>query len=771
MVEAGTGVLVKGRPKQGGGHWWDVYHPDCAPKEEDWSEFDDKASKYQLQLRDYWTYRDEHLVVNAVAGSGKTTTIVWLLATTWEEFRRELGRDPNIVFSCFNVTIRDELATRVPPGTARVATLNSLGHRVVARFLKGNGVEATLNEDSDPKAWRHVRRLFPGSDRQLRMALGGALPHAKDLEGWKAVLARLSGLKVNDELGTEHLKRIRTACDRFLERNARIQKPLKRLVDLHRSTLSDDYAALVSRYSIDDVGKDAKTIFAGVPLVLGSMEDEALDVGVIDYDDQLWLPHHWNLEPQPQDLVAVDEAQDVNAAQFDLLRKMAKRGRLALIGDTAQAIYGFRGAGIGMIQKMQAALDETDRGVSSIPLSVCYRCPLTVLELVRRRGHVTEIEPRPGAELGQIREEDPYEEWWKGCDPNALVLCRTNAPLAVEYFRLVKAGIRATIRGRGEGGIYDQLVSLIDRFAPPTGDLAMLIRNVREYEEMESPKLTAAGDEQKLERLRDLVELVKILSEDMSNVRDLKSRISKAFVHDDKQEPGVVLSTVHKAKGLEAGQVYILVPGLIPWPYAKGWEQEQELNLEYVAYTRAMKELIFVGDAPREAFEDGGCGLVDGPLLEMAERDPALQEIMGDDEEEGEGVDIADLDLSNLPSWPSRGDGTYEPPASLDDWQDVLDAYEAAGVPVKVAHPRGWGSKTALVFAGCVRVSACLRRTRGGYVPVEKGQNAIDVVPVRDGRPSGTTRRVLRRAGWKGRTAQRINEALHDMQRRAKENG
>ena len=57
---------------------------------------------------------------------------------------------------------------------------------------------------------------------------------------------------------------------------------------------------------------------------------------------------------------------------------------------------------------------------------------------------------------------------------------------------------------------------------------------------------------------------------------------------------GIVLSTIHKAKGLEANRVFIIRPDLLPLPQCrKGWEFIQEKNLEYVAITRAKKDLIY----------------------------------------------------------------------------------------------------------------------------------------------------------------------------------
>lgn len=56
------------------------------------------------------------------------------------------------------------------------------------------------------------------------------------------------------------------------------------------------------------------------------------------------------------DWVLVDEYQDVNQLQVDIVRGLAPDGRgLTVVGDDAQAIYGFRGAGAGQLLDLMDA--------------------------------------------------------------------------------------------------------------------------------------------------------------------------------------------------------------------------------------------------------------------------------------------------------------------------------------------------------------------------------------------------------------------------------
>nr|WP_232528524.1 ATP-dependent helicase [Microbacterium sp. MAH-37] len=60
------------------------------------------------------------------------------------------------------------------------------------------------------------------------------------------------------------------------------------------------------------------------------------------------------------DWVLVDEYQDVNSLQVDIVRGLAPDGRgLTVVGDDAQAIYGFRGASAGHLLDLASAFPDT----------------------------------------------------------------------------------------------------------------------------------------------------------------------------------------------------------------------------------------------------------------------------------------------------------------------------------------------------------------------------------------------------------------------------
>ncbi|MBO0703609.1 MAG: UvrD-helicase domain-containing protein, partial [Candidatus Dormibacteraeota bacterium] len=118
--------------------------------------------------------------------------------------------------------------------------------------------------------------------------------------------------------------------------------------------------------------------------------------------------------------VLVDEFQDVDPAQFDLLRTLAPpeaRPRLLVVGDPDQSIYAFRGTVPDLLRTQFAAVYPDAR---TVRLDASERCPAEILAAGRRLLHA--VDPASGAEdpagrgrgwpepLQVIRGEDPVEE-------------------------------------------------------------------------------------------------------------------------------------------------------------------------------------------------------------------------------------------------------------------------------------------------------------------------------------------------------------------------
>lgn len=361
-----------------------------------------------------------------------------------------------------------------------------------------------------------------------------------------------------------------------------------RMADLARLTLTDyrDRAALadlVGKFDIDVNGGLDKALDL-VPFLL---DEGRRMTTVIDFADMIWLPNILDLPVQSYDWVVVDEGQDLNRAQQELVLKAAAKGRMLVVADPRQAIYSWAGADPSGVDRFTERLKAT---VFSLP--ICYRCPTSHLDLAREI--VPDIEARPNAPEGEIHRDVPLPEAIKAMSPKDMVLCRVNAPLATIALTLIRDGKKAVIRGRDIG---KSLVNLIDKHAPMAARLSLdeTLILLGEYRRIECAKLERLGKDVQADSLHDRIETIFALADGVKTVLELRQRVEAIF--DDKLD-GIVCSSVHRAKGLQADRVFIYRPELMPFPKAKSPDEKlAEENVRYVALTRSKASLWFVKKA------------------------------------------------------------------------------------------------------------------------------------------------------------------------------
>src|SRR3954452_3998528 len=145
-------------------------------------------------------------------------------------------------------------------------------------------------------------------------------------------------------------------------------------------------------------------------------------LGVLDFDDLLlyWRAAAVDDVAGPRlraglDHVLVDEYQDVNTLQVDILRALRSGdARLTVVGDDAQAVYGFRGADARHILDMPAVFP----GTTTVVLEATYRSGQPVLDAANAvaadapEGFTAVLRAVPGAPaaeppaLWRCRDED-----------------------------------------------------------------------------------------------------------------------------------------------------------------------------------------------------------------------------------------------------------------------------------------------------------------------------------------------------------------------------
>ena len=108
--------------------------------------------------------------------------------------------------------------------------------------------------------------------------------------------------------------------------------------------------------------------------------------GVIDFDDQIYMPTLFGGTFPRFPVTCVDEAQDLSPLNHEMLAKLVDTRRLIVVGDKYQSIYGFRGAAQNGMDLLQSRFNMTE-----LKLSTSFRCPRRIVELARTRVHVDDF--------------------------------------------------------------------------------------------------------------------------------------------------------------------------------------------------------------------------------------------------------------------------------------------------------------------------------------------------------------------------------------------
>lgn len=490
-------------------------------------------SEYQKAIFKFFAEGVGNVVINAKAGSSKTTTAVMSLDY--------IPANKTVLFLAFNKSIATELQNRLADKPNVVAcTFHSLGFKI----LKENLGNLTLEQ------YKYKTYLM------------------------KNIQMLSETVFTSKEEKNRFMKNAEQLCD---------------LARYNKCQSAEEIGDVAEKYGILPVGDEVWVVEQ--LLKWGKEHTET-----IDYTDMEWLPYELNLNTYryKYDWIIIDEAQDTSPVRQELFKKCIKRGtRFAAIGDKDQAINAWCGSDSSAFENF---LKEAD--TISLDLPISYRCPKKVIELLQTL--VPDIQAAPNAIEGEVnRDVSPYKA--KSGD---MVVCRNSLPLTVLYSWYLEKNIKAYIKGSDIGR---GLVTMIKNTGADTagadfktdGAIPQLykgaIKSLHRMVNIEGMTIEDAVCSEKFRKLYDSIRTIEILANGTNDIEYLKARINKIFKDEDSD--GICLSTVHKAKGLEADNVFVLCPSLMPNSLAeKPWEIEAEHNIMYVAYSRPKKTLNFISE-------------------------------------------------------------------------------------------------------------------------------------------------------------------------------
>ncbi len=502
-----------------------------------------------------------NLVVRARAGTGKTTTILEGI------FRAPEKRK---VCAAFNKRIAEEL---------------------LLKYAKKIGLAAELiikAEAGDRDSLKALERAVSdsGCDIKTLHSIGYALVR---LYREKVFIEKRSGTRegklAEAVCGNQAPDKIKRLVGKAITKAREIVPHAKKAGEL--LDMLEEFE-LIPEKEWDDSGFGADYVEAR------TLEALEIAAGVkngeeIDFADMLFLPvrNGW-LRPM-YDLGVVDEAQDMTATQLELFLGVIKpEGRICIVGDDRQAIYAFRGADWQSLDRLKAELKAEELG-----LTVTRRCPKSVVALAKVL--VPDYEAAPEAPEGTVTYIPSIEKLVEAAQLTDFVLSRSNAPLAKVAMGLIRANKRTRIQGKDIGAGLKALVSKLAT-GRAVNSIAEMLSKLDHWEEKEVDRVVRANRPEQAENIRDKADTIRVLCEGIEGVRMLTARLDDLF--SDKGADAVVCSSVHKAKGLEAGRVFVLEPTLSPKlppsvkPSAARTREEQ--NIRYVAITRAISHLVWV---------------------------------------------------------------------------------------------------------------------------------------------------------------------------------
>jgi hypothetical protein len=285
--------------------------------------------------------------------------------------------------------------------------------------------------------------------------------------------------------------------------------------------------------------------------------------------------------------VLCDEAQDLSPSTFELLRD--QRAAVVLVGDSAQAIYGFRGT-TDALRRLQA--DER------LPLSRSFRFG----EGVAAMANALLFAYKPGHRLKLVGGGQPRQTALRfDLAESHAIIARTNASLFDAAVQALHMNRPYHFIGGVQGYKFDRLLDCYHLWAADTKAIRdPYVRSFRTFAEME--EMAEAADDKELKRL------VRVVLDYQRDVPTLVERICAKHValatgECAKSFNGLTFCTAHKSKGLEFERIWLADDYLRLMERGQELPVEdvdpQEINVLYVALTRARAAVRL-----NEAFEE-----------------------------------------------------------------------------------------------------------------------------------------------------------------------
>jgi DNA helicase II / ATP-dependent DNA helicase PcrA len=280
-------------------------------------------SQKQIDIRDVWINSVSNILINAVAGSGKSSLLLWLLEQT----------QGKVLLLAFNKSIKEELEEKIKNKNLRngkVMTLHSLGLSIIHNANIRTKIDKSKNFYLIKKLQNSNTRIFKSLAWKEQIRLSFMIMEMNDV-------SRMYLIEDFKELKKEFIK-----LGKIWNENLHLEILWNEFLEIRNETY---------------VGRFIE----------------------IDYLDMLFAPVKLNLNTiLDPDYIFIDEAQDLSLLQHQLFNKLLSLPsvkKFIAVGDKNQSIYEFSGAS----SKSFDLFKEVPNTIE-MPLDICYRCGSNIIQ-------------------------------------------------------------------------------------------------------------------------------------------------------------------------------------------------------------------------------------------------------------------------------------------------------------------------------------------------------------------------------------------------------
>lgn len=500
-------------------------------------------SSYQTAIFTEVKRGANNVVIQAVAGSGKTTTVV-----ECANILCRLNKRLSVAYFAFNKSAATNLQNKLSGTAVKCSTMHAFGLEVIRNSV--------------------------GKQAERKIKINGSKYRKYFTENyWK-----LSKVVTIDYDPADVSKFVGNLCDLM----AFARRDLLRSGD----DLMDKLNAIIDTHDIPTLADETDVIAAIIDKTYAYPCPLFANPYELSFDDMIILPIAADMKVPTFDRVFVDEAQDLTEAQKCLMLRSVKRdGHFIAVGDENQTLYGFCGC-----KNTLKELGDMDNTVT-LPLSVSYRCSQAIVE--RAKQIVPTIEAAQGASQGEVVEADNIDTLSVG----SMVIARRKADVITLCLKGIKSGRPVMFVGESiKSRLKAFVLSLGCKYTRDMPEAVSEARNrvLQAYAERHGITAAQAEDTSYMQRWDDTRDCALLLMQDTETQREVLNNIDTMFKERDAAKV-ITFATIHTAKGLEADTVYI-----IGEPRSKAAKTPEELFAEqcaeYVAITRAINKLILVKD-------------------------------------------------------------------------------------------------------------------------------------------------------------------------------